>query len=306
MVSKVDLSVKIANHTFKNPVMSASGTFGYGTEFGDFFDPSILGGVVLKGVSVARVEGNPSPRIYETTAGMINAIGLQNVGIDIFLKEKAPQLEKIDSKIIANIWGRDVKEYIEIAERMDSINELDALELNISCPNIKKGGIEFGVDPEVAGEMTSLVRRATGKDLWVKLSPSASNIGVMAKAVQDAGADAISLINSIPAMAIDVKRRKPRVANVIGGLSGPAIKPIAIRMVYQAAKAVDIPIIGIGGIMSAMDALEFMIAGASAVQVGTAGFVNPHVFEEIIEGIEQFCLDEGIENIKELIGSIKV
>ena len=264
-----------------------------------------LGAVVLKGISIDRVEGNRSPRIYETPAGMINAIGLQNVGIEDFLKEKVPALKEISSNIVANIWGKSEGEYVEIAKRMSENVEIDTLELNISCPNISKGGIEFGVDPNVAENLTEKVRKVTNKDLWVKLSPSSSNIAEMAKSVEGAGADAVSLINSIPSMVIDVKRRRPRIANVIGGLSGPAIRPIAVRMVYQAAKAVKIPVIGIGGINNANDALEFIIAGASGIQIGTASFIRPSVFKEIIEDLHNFLEDEKIENITELIGSLE-
>lgn len=306
MVKKPDMSVKIGSLSLKNPIMSASGTFGYGTEFERFFNPERLGAIVLKGLSVERVEGNPAPRIYETPSGMINAIGLQNVGVDNFLKDKLPKLQELDVPAVANIWGRDEREYIEIAERLNDIDAIDAFELNISCPNVKKGGLEFGSNPNVAADLVSKVRAVTTKPLWVKLAPSAPDIGGMSQAVEDAGADAVTLVNSIPAMAVDVRSRKPRIANVIGGLSGPAIHPIAVRMVYQAARAVTIPVIGIGGVNSAADALEFLIVGARGVQIGTAGFINPHIFTEVIDGIEEFLIEEGTGKIEDIIGSLEL
>ncbi len=302
---KPQLSVKIGSLSLKNPVMSASGTFGYGTEFSQFFNPSILGAVVLKGVSLDRVEGNPSPRIYETPSGMINAIGLQNVGLDDFIEQKVPALEKIDSVIVANVWGTSEDAYVEVSEKIGGLDVIDALEINISCPNIKKGGIEFGRNPKVAAELVGKIRNITKKPIWVKISPSAPDIGEMCRALEAVGTDVITLVNSIPAMCVDVDNRKPRIANVIGGLSGPAIRPIAVRMVYQAANAVKIPVVGIGGICTPRDALEFLIVGASAVQIGTAGFINPHVYELIIEGLESYLEDNGIKDINEIIGSLE-
>lgn len=302
----INLSVQIGSIKLKNPVMPASGTFGYGSDFIDFFDPNILGAIVLKGVSVRRVEGNPSPRIYETPAGMLNAIGLQNVGYKALVEEKLPKLDKVKVPIIANIWGTDEKDYLEIAEKLGDEEKISGMELNISCPNIRKGGLEFGSNSTVAADLTGKIRRRVTKPLWVKISPSAPGIGDICRAVEDAGADAISLINSIPAMSVDIRSRRPHLANIIGGLSGPAIRPIAVRMVYQAAKAVKIPVIGIGGITSAEDALQFLIVGASAVQVGTASFINPNVFEEIIGGLEAYCKDMGITAIRDIIDTLEV
>jgi dihydroorotate dehydrogenase (NAD+) catalytic subunit len=305
-VKHVDLAVQVGKYKLKNPVMPASGTFGYGTEYTGFFDPNILGAIITKGVSIEKVDGNPSPRIYETPSGMINAIGLQNVGFKVFLEEKIPALKDVSIPVIANIWGRDEREYIEVAEKLEDVKKVDALEVNISCPNIKKGGLEFGRDPGTASELVSKIRRVYSKDLWVKVSPSAPSIAEMCRVLEGVGANVISLVNSIPAMVVDVTRRRPRVANIIGGLSGPAIRPIAVRMVYQAVNAVKIPVVGIGGICSAEDALEFLIVGAAAIQVGTAGFINPNVFEEIIEGLYTYCESEGIEKITDIIGSLEV
>jgi dihydroorotate dehydrogenase (NAD+) catalytic subunit len=303
-VSAVNLSVKIGSLILKNPLMPASGTFGYGTEFSDFIDTSSLGAIVLKGISRTAVEGNPYPRIWETPAGMLNAIGLQNIGVEALVKDKLPLLDNIDVPVIANIWGRSEEEYVEVADYLEDSKKISALEMNISCPNVSKGGLEFGVNPLVAAGLTFKVRKATSKQLWVKLSPSAPSISEMAKAVEGAGADAVSLINSIPAMAVDVETRKPQLANLIGGLSGPAIHPIAVRMVYQAVKAVKIPVIGIGGIASVSDLLEFMIVGASAVQVGTASFANPKTFDDLLQGITRYCERKGIGNITDIIGSL--
>jgi dihydroorotate dehydrogenase (NAD+) catalytic subunit len=304
MVSIPDLSVHIGSLELKNPIMPASGTFGYGTEFSDFFNVSLLGAVVLKGVSRTPVEGNPCPRIYETPAGMLNAIGLQNIGAEVLVRDKIPALKSIGVPLIANIWGRSEDEYVDVAAFLEDSKEISALEVNISCPNVSKGGLEFGSKPQVAARLTSRVRKVTTKQLWVKLSPSAPSIAELAKAVEGAGADAVSLINSIPAMAVDIETRKPQLANIIGGLSGPAIHPIAVRMVYQAAKAVKIPVIGIGGIASVADVLEFMIVGASAVQVGTMSFVNPLVFGELLDGISEYCTRNGIERLRDIIGSL--
>lgn len=303
-MSAVDLSVKIGKLSLKNPVMPASGTFGYGTEFSDFIRISSLGAIVLKGVSASPVEGNPYPRIWETAGGMLNAIGLQNIGVEELIREKLPRLQDSEVPIIANIWGRSEEEYVEVAARLEDSKEISALEMNISCPNVSKGGLEFGGNPQVAAGLTSKVRKATSKQLWVKLSPSAPNIAEMAKAVEGAGADAVSLINSIPAMAVDIDTRKPQLANIIGGLSGPAIHPIAVRMVYQAAKAVKIPVVGIGGVASVKDVLEFIIVGASAVQVGTMSFSDPKIYDKIICGLAEYCDKKGIGKITDLIGSI--
>lgn len=299
-----DLNVKIGTLTLKNPIMPASGTFGYGTEFADFIDISSLGAIVLKGVSMTPVDGNPYPRIWETPAGMMNAIGLQNIGVESLVKDKLPLLDKYDIPVIANIWGRSEEEYIEVAEYLEDYKKIAAIEMNISCPNVSKGGLEFGGNPQVASGLTAKVRKVSSKQLWVKLSPSAPSIAEMAKAVEGAGANAVSLINSIPAMAVDVATRKPQLANLIGGLSGPAIHPIAVRMVYQVVKVVKIPVIGIGGIANCRDLLEFIIVGASAVQVGTAAFSNPGIFKDLINETIKYCERYGIKKLADLIGSL--
>lgn len=281
-----NLQINIGSLVLKNPVMVASGTFGYGEEFHEsFYDISKLGAVVTKGISLKAREGNEMPRTIETASGMLNAIGLANVGLKNFISEKLPFLKKTGATVIVNILGSTIEEYTELAKALDDEDDAHGIELNISCPNVKGGGIQFGIDPKAAAKVTKAVRRAFSRTLIVKLSPQASSIPAMARAVEDAGADAVSLINSIPAMAIDIKTGKPVLANVIGGLTGPAIKPIALRMVYEAAKAVKIPVIGIGGIMNAKDAIEFLLAGAKAVQIGTANFVNPMTAIEVIEGL---------------------
>jgi len=296
-----DLKIKIGNLELKNPVMVASGTFGYGEEFHEsFYDISKLGAVVTKGISLKPMAGNEMPRVIETASGMLNAIGLANVGLDVFVAEKLPFLEKKGATVVANILGTTADEYADVAKQLDAQASVHALEVNISCPNVKEGGLQFGIDPDQASRVTSAVRKVSSKTIIVKLSPSASSIPAMAKAVQDAGADAISLINTIPAMAIDAKAKKPVLSNVIGGLSGPAIKPIALRMVYEAAKSVDIPVIGMGGIMNATDAIEFMLAGAGAIQIGTANFVKPMAALEIIDGLNSWCQENGIAKIVDL------
>ncbi len=304
---KPDLKVKIGSLTLKNPVITASGTFGYGEEFHEsFYDIAKLGAVVTKGISLKPRAGNEMPRVIETASGMLNAIGLANVGLDAFLSDKLPYLARTGAVVIANILGSTVEEYAEVARRLDSAEGVMALEQNISCPNVKCGGLQFGIDPESAAVAVRAVRKAFSRTLIVKLSPQASSIPAMARACEEAGADAISLINTIPAMAIDVRTKKPVLANVTGGLSGPAIKPVALRMVYEAAGAVKIPIIGIGGIMNAADAVEFMLAGASAIQIGTANFVRPMAAMEIIEGIEVYCRENSISRVGELTGALEV
>lgn len=301
-----DLAVELAGIGLKNPVMTASGTFGYGLEFAGLVDLNRLGGMVVKGLSLKPAAGNPPPRIVETASGMLNAIGLENIGIDAFVKDKLPQLKKYDTPVFANIYAETVEQYAELAERIDPVEGITGIEVNISCPNVKAGGVAFGVDPEAAAGVVKAVRNRTGKPLMVKLSPNTADIAGMARRVEDAGADAISLINTITAMAIDIHTRKPRLANVTGGLSGPAIKPVALRMVWQAAGAVKIPVVGIGGIASAEDVLEFMIAGATAVQIGTANFVNPHVSMEIIDGLLQYLKENSIKSIKDIVGTLTV
>lgn len=302
---KPDMSVKIAGLNLRNPVMTASGTFGYGEEFSQYVNLETIGAFVTKGLSLKPRAGNPTPRIVETPGGMLNAIGLQNVGIDAFIEKKAPFLKTINTPAIANFFGYTPDEYAELAARLDGIPEVAALEVNISCPNVKQGGIVFGTDPDCAASVVTACRAATKKPLIVKLSPNVTDIVAMAQACEGAGADALSVINTLTGMAIDLERRRPVLANVTGGLSGPAIKPVALRMVWQVAKSVKVPVIGIGGIMSATDALEFMLAGATAVQVGTASFVNPGAAQEIAEGMETWLQEHNIADVKSLIGALE-
>lgn len=303
---KPDLSVEIAGIKLKNPVMTASGTFGYGEEFAEYVDLERIGAIITKGLSLRPKAGNPTPRIVETTGGMLNAIGLQNVGIDAFIEKKVPFLRTISTPAIVNFFGNTLEEYAELAERLDKIPEVAGLEINISCPNVKHGGIVFGTEPQAAYSVVKAVREVTIKPIIVKLSPNVTDIVEMAWACADAEADALSLINTLTGMAIDLNKRRPILANVTGGFSGPAIKPIALRMVWQVAKAVKIPVIGIGGIMSGTDALEFMLAGATAVQVGTANFLTPSASQNIVEEIERYLAENGINDVKELIGSLQV
>jgi dihydroorotate dehydrogenase (NAD+) catalytic subunit len=299
------MSVEIGSLKLRNPVMTASGTFGYGEEFKEYVDLEKIGAFVTKGLSLKPRAGNPTPRIVETPGGMLNAIGLQNVGIDAFIQKKVPFLRSVNTPAIANFFGYTPDEYAELASRLDAIPEVAALEVNISCPNVKQGGIVFGTNPGCAASVVAACRAATKKTLIVKLSPNVTDIVEMAQACEGAGADALSVINTLTGMAIDLERRRPVLANVTGGLSGPAIKPVALRMVWQVARAVKLPVIGIGGIMSATDALEFILAGATAVQVGTASFVNPAAAQEIAEGMEQWLAERGIADIKSLIGALE-
>jgi len=301
-----NVRVDVAGISMRNPVMTASGTFGYGQEFADYLDLTRIGAFVTKGLSLKPKAGNPTPRIVETTGGMLNAIGLQNIGIDAFIAEKVPYLRTVDTPAIVNIYGNSLEEYGELAARVDGIAEVAGVEVNISCPNVKQGGIVFGTDPVAAKEVVSRVRRNTRKPLIVKLSPNVTDIVAMARACVDAGADALSLINTLTGMAIDVKRRRPVLANVTGGLSGPAIKPVALRMVWQVSRGVDVPVIGIGGIMTPTDAIEFILAGATAVQVGTANFIDPAAAGSIADGIVQWMEEEGVGDIRELIGALTV
>ena len=304
-MQKPDMSVEVAGIKMRNPVMTASGTFGYGEEFASYVDLETLGAFVTKGLSLKPRAGNPTPRIVETPGGMLNAIGLQNVGIDAFIAKKVPFLRSVNTPAIANFFGNTVDEYAEMARRLDEIPEVAGLEVNISCPNIKHGGIVFGTDPDSAASVVTACRAATKKPLIVKLSPNVTDVVVMAKACEDAGADALSLINTLTGMAIDLNRRKPVLANITGGFSGPAIKPIALRMVWQVAKAVKLPVIGIGGIMTATDALEFMLAGATAVQVGTASFINPGAAQTIAEDMEAWLVANGVADVRSLIGALE-
>ena len=300
-----DLSVDIAGMKLRNPIMTASGTFGYGEEFAPYMDLQTIGAIVTKGLSLKPRAGNPTPRIVETPAGMLNAIGLQNVGIDAFIEKKVPFLRTVDTPCIANFFGGTVDEYVEVARRLDAVPEVAALEMNISCPNVKEGGIVFGSDPDCAAGVVAACRKATGKPLIVKLSPNVTDVVTMAKACVDAGADALSLINTLVGMAIDIKKRRPVLANITDGLSGPAIKPIALRMVWQVARAVDVPLIGIGGIMSATDVVEFLLAGATAVQVGTASFVTPGISQQIAHDLQQWMQENGVADVRSLIGALQ-
>lgn len=300
----MDLTVYIGNLKLKNPVMTASGTFGYGEEYSEFIDLNMLGAVVVKGISLKPMEGNPSPRICETPCGMLNSIGLQNVGLKNFLKEKLPYLRKFDTKVIVNVLGNTLQEYVRLSKSLDDAG-VDAIELNVSCPNVKKGGIIFGTDKKTLARLISKVRASVNKALLItKLSPNVPDIPDFSRIAEDAGSDAISLINTIPGMAIDIETWKPKLANIIGGLSGPAIKPIALRMVWEASKAVNIPVIGIGGITSTNDAIEFMLAGATAIEVGTGNFINPGLTVEIINGIETYLQKKSIHNVTDIIGGL--
>ena len=300
----MNMEVTIAGVTFKNPVMEASGTFGSGMEYSEFVDLNQLGAVVTKGVANVPWPGNPTPRIAETWGGMLNAIGLQNPGIDVFVKRDIPFLKQFDTKIIVNVCGKTTEDYLEVVERLGD-EPVDMLEINISCPNVKEGGIAFGQDPKAVEAITRAVKEKAKQPVIMKLSPNVTDITVMAKAAEAGGADAISLINTLTGMKIDVERRRFALANRTGGLSGPAIKPVAVRMVYQAAQAVKLPIIGMGGIQNAADALEFILAGASAVAVGTANFHNPRATLDTVEGIRDYMERHGIEDVKELVGSVE-
>ncbi|MSN24287.1 MAG: dihydroorotate dehydrogenase [Geobacter sp.] len=302
---KPDMTVNLAGMQLRNPVMTASGTFGYGEEFAEYVDLEKIGAFVTKGLSLKPRAGNPTPRIVETPGGMLNAIGLQNVGIDAFIQKKVPFLQSVNTPAIANFFGNTIDEYAELAGRLDQIPEVAGLEVNISCPNVKQGGIVFGTDPECAASVVKACRAVTSKPLIVKLSPNVTDVVAMAKACEDAGADCLSLINTLTGMAIDLNRRRPVLANITGGFSGPAIKPVALRMVWQVAKAVKVPIIGIGGIMNATDALEFILAGATAIQVGTASFINPGAAQQIAVEMEAWLVENGVDDIKSLIGALE-
>jgi dihydroorotate dehydrogenase (NAD+) catalytic subunit len=301
----IDLRVRLGSLQLQNPVMTASGTFGYAREFSQLVNLHRLGAVVVKGISLKPRPGNSPPRVVETACGMLNAIGLENVGVQGFLERKMEFLRGINSRVIVNILGDSADEYGELAEQLTGTEGIDALEVNISCPNVKKGGVAFGTDPVMAAEVTRMVKERTDLPVIVKLSPNVTDITVMAQAVEEAGADAVSLINTLIGMAIDTGSRRPRLANVIGGLSGPAIKPVALRMVWQVARAVSIPVIGIGGISTADDALEFLIAGATAIQVGTANFYQPQATESIINGLRAYLTAQSEESIRSIIGTLR-
>ncbi len=300
----MNTKVNIAGVEFKNPVTTASGTFGSGAEYSEFVDLSLLGAVTTKGVANVPWPGNPTPRIAETYGGMINAIGLQNPGIDVFVNRDIPFLKQYDTKIIVNVCGKTTEDYIDVVERLGD-QPVDLLEINISCPNVKEGGIAFGQDPKAVEAITREVKRHAKQPIIMKLSPNVTDITVMAKAAEAGGADALSLINTLTGMKIDINRRTFALANKTGGMSGPAVKPVAVRMVYQVAQAVKLPIIGMGGIMTAEDAIEFILAGATAVSVGTANFHNPYATKEVVEGIEAYMRKYGVEDINELIGAVK-
>jgi dihydroorotate dehydrogenase (NAD+) catalytic subunit len=300
-----NLSVGLSGLKLKNPVMTASGTFGYGEEYAEFYDLNRLGAVVVKGLSLAPKQGNPVPRIVETPSGMLNAIGLQNIGVTAFISDKMPFLRQFNTPVIVNFFGDNIGEFEQAAEELSNTPGISALEMNISCPNKQAGWAVFGTDPGIMEEVITKTRKKTNLPLIVKLSPNVTSIAEMAKIAENAGADAVSLINTLTGMVIDVKSRRPVLANRVGGLSGPAIRPVAVRMVWQVCKAVSIPVIGLGGIMNASDALEFLIAGARAVQVGTANFVNPLAAVDIIDGLGEFLAGEGISDINEIIGSLR-
>lgn len=298
------LQTKIHNLTLKNPVMTASGTFGYGEEFADFIDLSRLGGIIVKGTTGERRQGNPYPRMAETPSGMLNAVGLQNVGVGTFCKDVYPRIKDIDTNVIVNVSGSSIEEYCSTAEQIDALDNIPAIELNISCPNVKKGGMGFGTNPDMAAQVVSEVRKVYHKTLIVKLTPNVTSVVEIAKAVEGAGADSVSLINTLLGMAVDVERQRPYLSTITGGLSGPCVKPVAVRMVWQVAHAVQIPVIGLGGIASAADALEFLMVGAKAVQVGTANFIDPAITVKIIGGLTDYCNRHGVKDINEIIGII--
>ena len=309
-VWKVNLAVQLAPRNLRglrlnNPVMTASGTFGYGTEYAEFVDIQRLGAIVCKGTTLEPREGNPQPRLSETPSGLLNSIGLQNIGVEALVKEKAPLWASWQVPVIVNIAGESIDDYNSLAARLDRVAGVSGLEVNIGCPNVKSGGMEFGTDPRAAAAVTAAVKKASSLPVIVKLTPNVTSIVEIAEAVVDAGADALCLINTLKGMAIEVSTRKPSLGNICGGLSGPAIKPVALHMVYQVANRVKLPIVGCGGIMSAQDALEFIMAGASAVEVGTAQFVNPRALLDVLEGIEDFMRREGVKDISEIVGAAR-
>ena len=306
MEKRVNLSVDIGGIEMKNPIMAASGTFGYGEEYNDYIPINRLGALITKGISFTPHAGNPPPRLVETTGGMLNAIGLQNIGVTSLIEEKIPYLKKFGIPIIVNIFGTTLREYGEVTKSLEGISGIAGIELNISCPNLKRGGISFGTDPREVFKVVSKVRTLSSHPLMVKLSPNVTDIRVIARSAEEAGANAISLINTLTGMAVDVETRTPKLGNITGGLSGPAIKPIALRMVWEVYNEVNIPIVGVGGIFNAQDALEFIIVGASAVQIGTAHFINPRASVEVIVGVENYLKDHHIKTIQDLVGSLEL
>jgi dihydroorotate dehydrogenase (NAD+) catalytic subunit len=301
-----DLRIDLGHLKLKNPVMTASGTFGYGEEFADFVDLSRMGCIIVKGTTIHKREGNPYPRMAETPSGMLNAVGLQNKGVEYFVNSIYPRIKDFDTNVIVNVAGSCIDDYCKTAEIIGSLDKISAIELNISCPNVKEGGMAFGVTAKGASEVVSAVRKKYNKSLIVKLSPNVTDITEIARAVEASGADSVSLINTILGMAIDAEHRRPLLSTITGGLSGPAVKPIALRMVWQVAKAVKIPVIGLGGIMNAIDAIEFLLAGASAVQIGTANFIDPTVTIKVIDGINDYLDRHGCRSVKEIIGALDV
>lgn len=301
-----DLTTQLGKLQMKNPVMTASGTFGYGTEYSDFIDLSRIGGIIVKGTTLRERQGNPYPRMAETPSGMLNAVGLQNKGIDYFVNHIYPTLKDIDTNVMINLSGSTIEDYIKTAEIINTLDKIPGIELNISCPNVKEGGMAFGVSCLAASQVVAEVRKVYHKELMVKLSPNVTDIAEIAKGVEGAGADSISLINTLLGMAIDSKTRKPVLSTITGGLSGPAVKPIALRMVWQVAKAVKVPVIGLGGIMNATDAIEFMLAGATAIQVGTANFIDPAISVKIVEGIDNYLNKNGFSSAKDIIGALEI
>lgn len=304
-MGKLDLSVKIGDLRLKNPVMTASGTFGYGEEFADFYDINELGGILVKGTTLNHREGNPYPRMAETPSGMLNAVGLQNKGVNYFVEHINPTLLGLDTAVLVNVNGSTVEEYVKTAEIVNKLDNIPAIELNISCPNVKEGGMAFGVSPKQAEAVIKAVREVYHKTLIVKLSPNVTDIVEIACVAEDNGADGISLINTLLGMAIDAEKRRPLLSTITGGLSGPAVKPIALRMVWQVANAVKVPVIGMGGIMTASDAIEFLLAGASAIQVGTANFIEPTAAIDILHGIEDYMTRHGLTSINDIIGALE-
>ena len=302
----VDLKININGLEFKNPVLTASGTFGYGPEFEDFIDIDQLGGIIVKGTTLEHREGNPYPRMAETPSGMLNAVGLQNKGVDYFIQQIYPNIKKYNTNIIINVSGSKLEDYLAVIEKINDLDRIPAIELNISCPNVKQGGMAFGTSCASAAEITKAARKICKKTLIVKLSPNVTDITSIAKSVEAEGADSVSLINTLLGMAIHAETRKPMLSTITGGLSGPAVKPVALRMVWQVSKAVKIPVIGLGGIMTATDAIEFLLAGATAVQIGTANFIDPQISVKIVQGIEQYLVRHKFTSVKEIIGSLEV
>ncbi len=300
----VNLGVNIGKLSLKNPVLTASGTFGYGEEFSDLIDLNMLGGFIVKGTTIAHREGNPYPRMAETPSGMLNAVGLQNKGVDYFIDNIYPRIKPLTSKIIVNVSGSSVDDYVKVCEKLNPLDAIEAIEVNISCPNVKQGGMAFGTTSDGAAMVTQAVREAYGQTVIVKLSPNVTDIVSIAKAVEDSGADAVSLINTLLGMAIDAERQRPCLSTITGGLSGPAIKPVALRMVWQVAHAISIPVIGLGGITNGTDAIEFMLAGARAIQVGTANFIDPSISVKIIHEIEDYCRRHNVTDINDIVGLI--